>query len=147
MYISTCLLLVMLFLGTADVLGRYLFNKPLSGTQEIFEILLPGVVLLGWAYAQRFKSHVTVDILYARFSPRLKAIVSLFITCLAIVISLIIAWQGLLLSVSYFQMGRLIRNINVPIYIPRLLVPVGAFTLFLVSVIDLYNYIKEIKKG
>ena len=90
---------------------------------------------------------MTVDILYARFSPRLKAIVSLFITCLAIVISLIIAWQGLLLSLSYFQMGRLIRNINVPIYIPRLLVPVGAFTLFLVLVIDLYNYIKEIKKG
>ena len=77
MYISTGLLLVMLLLGTADVLGRYLFNNPITGTQEIFEILLPGIVLLGWAYAQRFKSHVTVDIIYNRFSPRLKAIVGL----------------------------------------------------------------------
>jgi TRAP-type C4-dicarboxylate transport system permease small subunit len=137
----------MLVLGTADVLGRYLFNSPLSGTQEIFEIVLPGIVLLGWGYAQRVKAHVTVDIIYSRFPPRFKAIVSLFITSLAIVISILILWQGLLLSISYFQMGRMIRNINVPLYIPRLLVPIGAFNLFLSLTVDFYNNLKEIKKG
>jgi hypothetical protein len=62
-------------------------------------------------------------------------------------ISILIVWQGMLLSISYFKMGRLIRNINVPIFIPRLLVPLGAFTLFLVLIVDLYNDIKTIKKG
>jgi TRAP-type C4-dicarboxylate transport system permease small subunit len=147
MYASTGLLLVMLFLGTADVLGRYLFNRPLSGSQEIFEILLPGIVLLGWAYAQRLKVHVSVDLFFNRFQARFKAIVTLLITCLALAISILIVWQGLLLSISYFKMGRLIRNINVPIFIPRLLVPLGAFTLFLVLIVDLYNDIKTIKKG
>lgn len=147
MYISTGLLLVMLLLGTADVLGRYLFNNPITGTQEIFEILLPGIVLLGWAYAQRVKSHVTVDIIYNRFSPRLKAIVGLFITSLAIVITVLIVWQGIVESTANFQMGRMIRNIDVPIFIPQLLVPTGAFSLFLVLIIDFSTYIGEIRKG
>lgn len=147
MYISTGLLLVMLLLGTADVLGRYLFNNPITGTQEIFEILLPGIVLLGWAYAQRVKSHVTVDIIYNRFSPRLKAIAGLFITSLAIVITALIVWQGIVESMANFQMGRMIRNIDVPIFIPQLLVPIGAFSLFLVLIIDFSTYVREIRKG
>ena len=146
MAVSTGLLLVMLLLGTADVLGRYLFNSPISGATEIFEILLPGVVLLGWAYVQRDKSHITVDIIYERFPPRFKAIVALCITTLAMVIAILIVWQGIDQSVLNFQMGRLIRNINVPVYLPQLLVPVGAFTLLLVLIIDFHNYIKEIKK-
>lgn len=147
MYASTGLLLVMLLLGTADVFGRYFFNSPLSGSQEIFEILLPGIVLLGWAYAQRLKVHVSVDLFFNRFPPRFKAIVTLLITCLALAISILIMWQGMLLSISYFKMGRLIRNINVPIFIPRLLVPLGAFTLFLILIVDLYDDVKKIKKG
>jgi TRAP-type C4-dicarboxylate transport system permease small subunit len=147
MVVSTGLLFVMLLLSTADVVGRYFFNSPLSGSQEISEILLPGVVLLGWAYAQRLKVHVSVDILFNRFRPRSKAIVALLTTCLAMVISILIVWQGMLLSISYFEMGRVIRNINVPIFIPRLLVPLGGLSLFLVLIVDLFDYVKEIKKG
>ena len=147
MVVSTGLLLVMLMLGTADVLGRYLFNNPISGTTEIFEILLPGVVLLGWAYVQRDKSHITVDIIYERFPPRFKAIVALCITTLAMVIAALIVWQGLGEVVLNYQMGRMIRNIHVPIYLPQLLVPIGAFALLLALIIDFCTYIKEIKKG
>ena len=147
MYVSTGLLFVMLLLGTADVLGRYLFNHPITGTQQVFEILLPGIVLLGWAYVQRTKSHVAVDIVYDRFPPRVKPIVALFITLLAMVISALIVWQGLLECMFNFQMGRMIRIINVPVYIPQLLVPFGAFSLFLVLIIDFWTHIKEIKKG
>ena len=147
MYVSTGLLFVMLLLGTADVLGRYLFNHPITGTQQVFEILLPGIVLLGWAYAQRTKSHVAVDIVYDRFPPRVKPIVALFITSLAMVIAALIVWQGLLECTFNFQMGRMIRIINVPVYIPQLLVPIGAFSLFLVLIIDFWTHIKEIKKG
>ncbi len=147
MYISTGLLLVMLLLGTVDVLGRYLFNHPITGVQQVFEILLPGIVLLGWAYVQRTKSHVAVDILYNRFPPRVKPIVGLFITFLAMVISALIVWQGLLECMFNFQMGRLIRIINVPVYLPQLLVPIGGFSLFLVLIIDFKKCIKDIKKG
>ena len=47
----------MMLLGTADVTGRYIFNKPILGTAEIFGILLPAIVLLGLAYTQEAQAH------------------------------------------------------------------------------------------
>ena len=147
MHISAILLLIMLLLGTTDVLGRYLFNEPISGATEIIEILLPGIVLLGWAYVQLDKSHINVDIIYNRFPPRFKAIVSLCITALAMAVMALIVWQGVDQVIANFQMGRLIRNINVPIYLPQLLVPIGAFVLLLELIVDFLTSIREIKKG
>jgi TRAP-type mannitol/chloroaromatic compound transport system permease small subunit len=54
---------------------RKVFNLP---TSWIFEVsLMTGGVLyaLGWAYAHLLDSHVRVDILYTRLSPRGKAVV------------------------------------------------------------------------
>ena len=146
MYVSTGLLLVMLLLGTADVCGRYLFNHPISGTIEIFEILLPGIVLLSWAFIQREKSHITVDVIYERFPPRFKAVVALCITLLSMVIAALIVWQGLDEVILNYQMGRMIRNIDVPIYLPQLLVPLGAFFFLLALIADFFMYIKKIRK-
>ena len=36
-YVCMTLLFFMMVLGTCDVMGRYLFNKPILGTLEIFE--------------------------------------------------------------------------------------------------------------
>jgi len=71
--VSVALLAIMLFLGVTDVLGRYLFNRPVTGTLEIFEILLPGIVLLSLAYTQLNKAHIRVELLFNRFSSRLQA--------------------------------------------------------------------------
>ena len=46
-YVCASLLFFMMALGTVDVIGRYLFNNPILGTLEVFEILLPAIVLLG----------------------------------------------------------------------------------------------------
>ena len=147
MTVSTAMLLIMLFLGTADVFGRYLLNHPISGTTEVFEILLPGIVLLSWGYVQRDKSHVTVDVLYDRFPPRFKSIAAIFITLLSIVVAALMVWQGIEEAVLNYEMGRMIRNIDVPQYIPMFLVPVGAFTLLLALIADFITNIKRVRKG
>lgn len=146
MYVSTGLLLVMLLLGTADVLGRYLFDHPISGTIEIYEILLPGIVLLSWAHVQREKAHISVDIIYERLPPRFKTIVGLCITILSMVVVAVIIWQGLDTVILNYQMGRMIRNIQIPIYLPELLVPIGAFFFLLTLIVDFFTSIKKITK-
>ena len=65
-YVCMSLLFFMMALGTCDVLGRYLFNKPILGTFEIFEILLPAIVLLGLGYTQESNAHVRVEIFVSR---------------------------------------------------------------------------------
>ena len=143
----------MMVLGTADVIGRYFFNKPILGTLEIFEILLPALVLLGLGYTQEDDAHVRVEILLALVSKKYRMILNLFTYCCALFVSILFLWRGLLLSMSYYQMNRIIGTINVPLYIPQLLVPVG-FTLlslvFIMQIIDVlsnYRKIGEVEHG
>ena len=145
MYVCAVLLLVMLFLGIADVAGRYLFNKPIIGTVEVFEVLLPAMVLLSLAYTQQLKAHVTVDLFCSKLPPRPRAIVGMMTTLWAIVLFALIAWQGVLSAISYHQMNSIITNIGLPMFLPRILVPVGAAAMCLVLLVDLLHIIEEMR--
>ena len=147
MYVGAVLLLVMLFLGITDVTGRYLFNRPIIGTTEIFEVLMPGLVLLSLAYTQRVKAHVTVDLFISKFPDRPRAIIGFAITLWALILFGIVVWQGILLVFSYHQTGRVLTNIGVPMYLPRMLVPLGALAICLVFIVDLLHLMREIKKN
>ena len=146
MVVCAALLLVMLFLGMADVTGRYLFNRPIIGTVEVFEVLLPAMVLLSLAYTQRLKAHVTVDLFCSKLPPRPRAIVGIMTTGWAIVLFALIVWQGTRSAISYHQMHSVITNIDVPMYLPRLLVPLGALATCLVLIGDLLHIIDELRK-
>lgn len=145
MVVCAVLLLVMLFLGIADVAGRYLFNKPIIGTVEVFEVLLPAMVLLSLAYTQQLKAHVTVDLFCSKLPPRPRAIVGMMTTLWAIILFALIAWQGVLSAISYRQMNSIITNIGLPMFLPRILVPMGAVAMCLVLIVDLLHIIDEMR--
>ena len=146
MYLGTSMLLIMMFLGAADVIGRYIFNAPINGTIEVFEILLPVLALCGLAYTQKEKGHLKVDLLYSRFSPRRQSIIGLGISIWSIAIFLLIAWRGILVAISYYEQGRVLSNIHVPIYLVQLLVPVGAVLICLVYIVDISHFIINLRK-
>ncbi|MBW1799974.1 MAG: TRAP transporter small permease [Deltaproteobacteria bacterium] len=145
-YVCAGVLLAMLLLGIADVMGRYLFNRAIVGTLEIFEIMMPALVLLSLAYTQQVKAHVTVDILCSHLPPRLRTIVAFLTTCWAIVLFAVIAWQGIAVAITYHQMNSIITNIHVPMILPRLLVPVGAVAICLVLLVDVLHLANDIMR-
>ncbi len=146
-YFSAGFLLAMLFLGTADIIGRYLFRKPLVGTVEIFEVLLPAIVLLGLAYTQRNKAHIAIDLFYSRLPPKPRAILGFATTCWMVVLFGLMGWQGILQSILHRQTGSVITNIGVPLFLTRLFVPIGAFAILLVLIVDLRHFLIQIRKG
>jgi len=73
-----------------DVLARYLFAYGLVALQELEWHLLAVTMLIGMSYTLHRGDEVRVDILYARFGPRTKALVRLMSAVLTIAVSLII---------------------------------------------------------
>jgi TRAP-type C4-dicarboxylate transport system permease small subunit len=146
-YVCMSLLFFMMGLGTCDVLGRYLFNNPILGTFEIFEILLPAIVLLGLGYTQGNNAHVRVELLVSRLSFRKQTILNFVTNGLALFISVLIMWRGWLLTTAYWRMGRTIPTIEVPMFLPQLLVPLGAFMLILVLIVQMLQYIVQLREG
>jgi TRAP-type C4-dicarboxylate transport system permease small subunit len=146
MYISMTSLSIMMLLGIVDVVARYMFDRPLTGTFEIFEILLPAAVIFGFAYTQWVKGHVRVELFYALFPARLQAVVDIFITIWALILFALIAWKGALQALMHFQTGRLISNIQVPIWIVELFVPIGTMAMCFVLLVDLLQNISRLIK-
>ena len=68
-------------------------------SQELEWHLLAPLILFGMCYALLHGEHVRVDILYAKFTPRGKALVDLVSALLAVVSPLMRSW----LSLRYVQ--------------------------------------------
>lgn len=145
-YICVILLFVMMVLGTADVIGRYLFNSPILGTLEIFEILLPAIVLLGLGYTQQNRGHVTIDLLVVHLSHRNKILLEIITSALALLVSAMILWRGWILTAVYWRMHRTIATIDVPMFIPQSFVPLGALLLCIVLLVQLIDCLKQLTK-
>ena len=60
-----------------EVTLRYVFNAPPIWGLELSIYLCGVTYLIGGAYAELAKAHVRVDIIYAHWSPRVRAIVDL----------------------------------------------------------------------
>ena len=140
-YLCMFILGVMLFLGSADVLGRYLLNMPVPGTYEIFGVLLPCIVLLGLAYAQAEQAHVKITMVLERLPTTLQRLFNIFTTLIYMVMTALMGWYGYDLSMLFWDSGKLIDTIFVPKWIPQLVVPLGALALFLVLLVQLIEYI------
>jgi len=77
-----------------DVCARYFFNRPTTWGMETSTLLLCGTVFLGGGYCLLHGGHVKVDIIYARWSPRAKAVVDLITYLLLLSICVVLLWYG-----------------------------------------------------
>jgi TRAP-type C4-dicarboxylate transport system permease small subunit len=75
-----------------DVVARYIFNAPFSGSLEITEFAMAVIVFLGIAYCGWVGGHVAVDILERPLeSPRLR-LLPVLLTLVGGVLFAAIAW-------------------------------------------------------
>lgn len=139
------MLLVLMLQGAADVIGRYLFNKPIIGTMERGELLLALMVFLSWGHTQIKKGHVNVELFISRFPPRAQVITNFATTFLALVLFSLIAWQGALSAKATYESGRLVYVIHWPLAPFQFFVPLGALILCLVLIVELVQYFFQMK--
>ena len=60
-----------------EVIGRYVFNSPTNWVHESTFLMFGMQYMIAGAYAYRGESHVRVDLIYSKLSPRGKAICDL----------------------------------------------------------------------
>ncbi|HET8791961.1 MAG TPA: TRAP transporter small permease subunit [Modicisalibacter sp.] len=65
-----------------EVFSRYVLDNPTFWAYEISYMLMGSIFVLAMGYALKIRQHVSVDLLYGRFSPRGKAVVDVLGYCL-----------------------------------------------------------------
>jgi TRAP-type C4-dicarboxylate transport system permease small subunit len=146
--IAMGMLFILMLQGFVDVVGRYLFNKPIIGTMERGEVLLALMVFLAWGYTQIVKGHVSLDFFIAQLPPRVRAAVNFATTFLVLVFFILIVWQGTVAAKLYHDGGRLIYVIHWPLAPFQLMVPISALVLCLVLIMEMTQFFFEmIREG
>lgn len=115
-----------------EVLRRYVFGSPTIWVHEMSCMLFATIIIIGGAYTFYHGSHVNLDVVYARFSPKTKAILDLFTSFFTFSFLLVLiveggktAWNSLItLEHDSTQWAP-------PLYPIRLMLVLGALLLFL----------------
>ena len=115
-YVGACSLFGIMCLTTADVAGRYLFNKPITGVFELTEFMVLIVIFSFLAYTQHGKGHVSVDLLVTLFPGKIQKYISLFNHSLCLILMGLITYMGIMRAFELVEYQEASPNLGVPIY-------------------------------
>ena len=104
-YFTAFILIILVLLVVYDASARYLFSTGSIALQELEWHLFDIIILFGIAYTLKENAHVRVDIFYASYSDKNKALVNLISSLFFILpFSLLIIYLGIdFVSQSFIQ--------------------------------------------
>ena len=128
----------MMLLVGYSVVTRYFFNNPQPWIDELTGYLMVATALLGAAETLRRREHINVDLAAERLGPVGKRVLEIFGLLAVILLSLLMVISGIDMVVFSYSMDLYsIGYLELPIWIPQLVVPVGFGLLGLVAAIQL----------
>jgi TRAP-type C4-dicarboxylate transport system permease small subunit len=146
--ISCAMLALMMFISTADVVGRYFFLKPITGVWEIvsYAFVVCGAFALG--YTQLVKGNIAITLISDRLKPRVRAGIFIFSYLICIAASALITWQGWLrmLTYSHKTVGGETITLGITIWPFMLIFTLGFFWVTVIFAIDIYDSVVEVFK-
>ena len=128
--------LIMVLIVTANVIGRYLFRRPLIGTVEVEEFMLLVLVFFGIGYAQTKKRHVSIATLVDRLPQKAQLVINNVTYLPSLIVFSLITWQSLVMAKKYWIKGVSSLFLEVPLSPFLCIVAVGAAVLCLVLLSD-----------
>lgn len=125
--VITAVMLVSTFL---DVSLRVLFNKPITGMNEIDILLLVWMPFLGGAYGLRLERHVILESLVVALKPRHRALLTFFTSIIGIFTSIYMVYYGTIVTISFFSRSVLHEaSIIMPFGLYTAVIPIGGLLL------------------
>lgn len=142
-YIAAAFLAAMMALTGIDVTLRYLFNKPVPGSYEMTEFMMPIVIAFGLAYCALEKGHVKVELVTSMLPKRAQAAMNSIVSLLFLALFIGIAWQTWRRAEGMIHVGQLSIVLYIPVYPFVLAVAVGCAALCIVVLRDLFSNLSQ----
>ena len=135
----------LMFLGIAQVLGRRLFDLPISGYIDWVELSMATFAFLGVAYCQREGGHVRMEMVLKLARGRSQWALEIFGTLVALGIITVLIWYGFTHFLRAWQFGDSTIDVELPVWPSKLLVPIAFSLLWLRLVVQLVGYARLLR--
>jgi TRAP-type C4-dicarboxylate transport system permease small subunit len=133
---ASALLLGMMVLTFADVVARYLFNRPIRGAFEITELTLLVLIFAGLPLVSHADEHVTMDFIDRMLPGRALPILVRLVHALIAALFFFLTWQMLIKAQRIAGYGDTTDVLRIP---------VGPFVYFMAAMIALTGAVHVFK--
>src|SRR5262249_46456544 len=133
--LTAVMMLIAVALNAANIVGRYVFFRPIASAEEIMLFLLVGTVFLGNAIVGFEGKQLRMHVILHALPPRIRCtfVVAADLTMIAVCVTLILlGWPAVQMLAEFDQRSQ---AAEIPMVIPQALVPIGlGLNAFLVGV-------------
>jgi C4-dicarboxylate transporter DctQ subunit len=145
-FASFGLLMGAVFIVCAEVVSRYVVNKPLTWVEQISGYILVYMVFLNAAWVLKKDRHVKLELLLMRLHPKTQTLFNLVTSCVAAVVCLIIAWFGADVTWDHFRRNvPSVEMLRFPMFIIWGIIPLGSFLLFVQFMRRTYGFLMTLR--
>lgn len=134
-------------LATVNVLGRWIFNLPVSGYIDWVEQAMAFMAFLGIAYTMRLGTHIRMDIIIGKLKSRKLWIAEFISTLFMLVLSLILMYGSYLHFLRAYTIGDSSLDIDLAVWPSKLVVPSLLLVLSIRLILQLWAYAIAIKNN
>lgn len=144
LFLSVGSTFVMVFLTTGDVGGRYLINRPITGTFDITgNYLIVACVFMSMCYAYREGANVRLNLLVNRVPQKAKLAINYIAQTISFLYSVSLLIATIPPVFRTFTTNLTLSTIEFPLWPAYMMVPLGLFFMCLRMFLDFW----EIKNG
>jgi TRAP-type mannitol/chloroaromatic compound transport system permease small subunit len=143
--IGWLLVLYCMILGVTDVFLRYVLNNPSQWISVTVQFAMVLMACVGGVYAFNSDSFVKLDLFYANFSKRKKAICDIITSVLTFLFLGVLIWKGYQAAMFSIKLKQVTpTSIPLPLYPLKTFIPISGVIMLLVAIKKLVNDIRTI---
>lgn len=139
-FVGILLLLTFSFL-VSQVFFRYVLNASLSWTSEAARFMTIWIVFLGTSLSLRNKSLIAVEAITQFIPHKLRLVFKIAVLMLSVVFALFLIIYGIQMAITVSDQKSV--ALDLPMWIPYLAVPLGAFHLILNITVEIIEMIEK----
>ncbi|MGA7985306.1 MAG: TRAP transporter small permease [Burkholderiales bacterium] len=140
--VAAAFIFALMLLGMAQVLGRQLFNHPISGYIDFVELSMATFAFLGVAYCQRLGGHVRMEMFLKIAPDRVRWAMEVFGTLIALFVIAVLTWYSFDHFLRAYRLGDSTIDAELPVWPSKLIVPVSFALLWLRLLVQLVAYLR-----
>ncbi|PID75834.1 MAG: hypothetical protein CSB23_01050 [Deltaproteobacteria bacterium] len=146
--IGWILVLYCMTFGVTDVFLRYVLDSPSLWIATTVQVAMVMMACVGGVYALNHDAFVKLDLFYANFSARKKAICDLITVVFTFMFLTVLVWKGYGAAVMSIKLKQVTpTSVPIPIYPLKTFIPISAVIMFLVVFKKLVNDLITVVTG
>jgi TRAP-type C4-dicarboxylate transport system permease small subunit len=139
-------IMIMTWMIAQNVFMRYFLNKPSELVEEYSGFLFVFLVFMGLGYVTRKDLHISVELVFRRFSEKVRKYISLITMALNTIVVLVYLVFSIRVLVQGFKTGESSVVTLTPLWLPKIFMCAGLAIFLLATINRLVNIAASMKE-